>query len=65
MRNRETILKKLDSIESNLNKLNFALNRQDIALYNETFEKLIEQTSQIRTYIESEPIIGNELNPTV
>jgi prephenate dehydrogenase len=63
MRNRDAILKKIESIESNLNKLNFSLNHGDINLYNETIEKLFDQTSQIRTWIESEPIDGFELNP--
>jgi len=63
MRNRDTILKKLESVESNLNKLNFSLNRGDVNLYNETMEKLHEQISQLRTYVESEPITGSELNP--
>ncbi len=62
MRNREVILKKLDSLETNLNKLNFALNQGNRELYNETVEKMVEQISQLRTYVESEPIVGNELN---
>ncbi len=62
MRNREAIMKKIDSLETNVNKLNFALNKGDRELYNETFDKLMEQISQLRTYVESEPIVGNELN---
>ena len=62
MRNREAIMKKIDSLETNVNKLNSALNKGNRELYNETFEKLMEQVSQLRTYVESEPITGNELN---
>lgn len=62
MRNREPVLKKLDSVESNLNKLNFALNQGNVNLYNETMELLKEQLSQLKTYVESEPIAGNEIN---
>lgn len=62
MRNREATLRKLDSVESNLNKLNFALNQGNIDLYNDTMENLKEQISQLKTYIESEPITGTELN---
>ena len=62
MRNREAIMKKIDSLETNVNKLNFALNKGDRELYNETFEKLMEQISQLRTYVESEPITGDEMN---
>lgn len=62
MRNREATLKKLDSVESNLNKLNFALNQGNASLYNDTMENLKEQISQLKTYIESEPITGTELN---
>jgi hypothetical protein len=62
MRNREAIMKKIDSLETNVNKLNFALNKGDRELYNETFDKLMEQISQLRTYVESEPITGSEMN---
>lgn len=62
MRNREAIMKKIDSLETNVNKLNFALNKGNRELYNETFEKIMEQISQLRTYVESEPITGSEVN---
>ena len=62
MRNREAIMKKIDSLETNANKLNFALNKGNRELYNETFDKLMKQISQLRTYVESEPITGSEMN---
>ena len=42
MRNREAILRKLDGIESNMNKLNFTLNRGDRETSYEIVEKVIE-----------------------
>jgi len=63
MRNREAILRKLDGIESNMNKLNFTLNRGDRETSYEIVEKVREVISQLKIYIESEPISGNELNP--
>jgi hypothetical protein len=62
MRNREAILRKLDGIESNMNKLNFTLNRGDRETSYEIVEKVREIISQLKIYIESEPISGQELN---
>ena len=62
MRNREAMLKKLESLESNMNKLGFALNQGNRDLYMETLDKIMEQISQLKTYVESEPISGDELN---
>lgn len=62
MRNREATLKKLDGLESNLTKLNFALRRGDKELYDETLSNIQEQISQLKLYIESEPLSGSELN---
>ena len=63
MRNREAILKKLDSIDSNLNKLNTFLHQGRRDDCYETVDVIREQIDQIRTYIETDPISGAELNP--
>ena len=62
MKHREPVLKKLDSIDSNLNKLNLSLNQGDRVSAREVIESIREQVEQIKLYIENEPIIGNELN---
>ena len=62
MKHREPVLKKLDSIDSNLNKLNLSLNQGDRVSAREVIEYIREQVEQIKLYIENEPIIGNELN---
>jgi hypothetical protein len=63
MKNRDTVLKKLDSIEAGLNTLRFMVQRQEPV---EDFIARIEQTrevvDQIKGYIENEPIAGTELN---
>jgi hypothetical protein len=63
MRNREATLRKLDSIESNLNRVVLTLNQGDREGCYEVINLLREQVEQIKMYIESEPIAGNELNP--
>lgn len=63
MRNREATLRKIDSIDSNLNKMILLLNQGDRQACYEQVDSLREQLDQLRTYIESEPIVGSELNP--
>jgi len=62
MRNREATLRKIDSIDSNLNKMILLLNQGDRQACYELTESIREQLDQLRTYIESEPISGSELN---
>ena len=62
MKHREPVLKKLDSIDSNLNKLNLTLNQGNREAAREVIESLREQVDQIKLYIGNEPIIDNELN---
>jgi hypothetical protein len=63
MKNRETVLKKLDSIESGLNVLKFMVNRQEpIENFINKIEATRELVDHVKGYIESEPIVGTELN---
>lgn len=62
MRNREATLHKLENIEASLNQLNFTLNRGERDTCFQVIDKIRDQVEQIRLYIESEPIVGNELN---
>lgn len=65
MRNRDATLRKLDSIDSNLNKLTTYLNQGNRDKCYETAESIREQIDQIRGYIDSEPISGAELNTSI
>lgn len=65
MRNREATLRKLDSIDSNLNKLITFLNQGNRNNCYETAESIREQVEQIRGYISSEPLSGAELNTSI
>jgi len=62
MRNREASIRKLEGVESNLTKLNFALRQGNRELYDEIIFNIQEQVSQLKLYIESEPMTGNEMN---
>lgn len=62
MRNREAALRKIDQIDTSLNKLINLLRRGDEQGFNGTVENMREQIDQLRTYIDSEPITGYELN---
>jgi hypothetical protein len=62
MRNREATLRKIDNIDASLNNLNLTLNQGNRDGCYEAIERIREQLDQMRTYIESEPITGSELN---
>ena len=62
MRNREAVLRKMDSVESNLTKITFTLNQGDRNASHEIIENIREQIEQLKLYIESEPLSGSELN---
>lgn len=62
MKHREPVLRKLDSVDSNLNKLNLALNQGNREAAKEIIDSIREQLEQIKLYIGNEPIVGNELN---
>lgn len=63
MKNRETVLKKLDSIESSLNTLKFMVSRQEpIENFLNKIEHARELVDHVKGYIENEPIAGTELN---
>jgi DNA-binding FrmR family transcriptional regulator len=63
MKNRDTVLKKLDSIESSLNALRFMVNsQQPVNDFLTKIEFTRELVDQIKGYIETEPIAGTELN---
>tara|TARA_R110000868_G_scaffold24409_1_gene96441 strand:+ start:1048 stop:1245 length:198 start_codon:yes stop_codon:yes gene_type:complete len=62
MKHREPVLRKLDSVESNLSKLNFSLNQGNRDGAFELINAIREQLDQIKGYIENEPIVGNEMN---
>jgi len=62
MRNREAALRKIDQIDSSLNKVINLLKRNDEQGFNESVENMREQIDQLRTYIETERIDGYEMN---
>ena len=65
MRNRELVLNKLDTVESNMNKLQFMVNRQ---MPVEDFLQTIEETrnilEQLKSFIHQQPFSPEEINPT-
>jgi prephenate dehydrogenase len=64
MRNREAALRKIDQIDSSLNKMISLLRRNDEQGFNQSVENMREQIDQLRTYIETERIDGYEMNPS-
>lgn len=62
MKNREPVLKKLDSIESKVAKLSLGLSRGDREGCFQVLNEIREIVEQAKGYVESEPISGYELN---
>ena len=57
MRNRDIIVRKLENIESNINKLNFYLNQPTPAeTYRELMEIMRDNISQAKDFLEQETI---------
>jgi hypothetical protein len=62
MKNREPVLRKLDTIESKMSKLWLALNQGNRDGCYQILEEMKETVEQTKGYIASEPMSGNELN---
>lgn len=62
MKNRNSITRKLEQLESNITKMTFLLNNGDREGCYSNIENIKEQIEQIKLYIESEPIDGYEMN---
>jgi hypothetical protein len=64
MRNREIIMRRLERIESNLEKMNLVLKRQGSR---EEFEEVIQDIRDIlsdaKSFIQQEPLSPGEINP--
>lgn len=65
MRNRELVLNKLDTLESNMNKLQFMVNRQSpIEDFLSTIETSRDILEQLKSFIHQQPFSPEEINPT-
>jgi len=64
MRNRELVLSKLDTLESNMNKLQFMVNRQSPTEdYLSTIEHSRDILEQLKSFIAQQPFSPDEMNP--
>ena len=64
MRNRELVLSKLDTLESNMNKLQFMVNRQSPTEdYLATIEYSRDILEQLKSFIAQQPFSPDEMNP--
>jgi hypothetical protein len=65
MRNRELVLNKLDTLESNMNKLQFMVNRQSpIEDFLSTIETSRDILEQLKSFVHQQPFSPEEINPT-
>ena len=63
MRNRELFLNKLDTLESNMNKLQFMVNRQSpIEDFLSTVENSRDILEQLKSFIGQQPFSPEEIN---
>jgi len=63
MKHRNIVSKKLDQLESGLNILNAGLNQNNKDQCYAIMESMKLKVEEIKSFIEMEPITGNELNP--
>ena len=65
MRNRELFLNKLDTLESNMNKLQFMVNRQSpVEDFLSTFENSRDILEQLKSFVAQQPFSPEEINTT-
>jgi hypothetical protein len=64
MKNREIIMRRLETIESNMSKLDFILKRQGSR---EEFEGVIadirDKVNEAKAFVQQEPLSPGEINP--
>jgi protein-arginine kinase activator protein McsA len=64
MKNREIIMRRLETIESNMSKLDFILKRQGSR---EEFEDVIadirDKVNEAKAFVQQEPLSPGEVNP--
>jgi hypothetical protein len=64
MKNREIIMRRLETIESNMSKLDFILKRQGSR---EEFEDVIadirDKVNEAKAFVQQEPLSPGEINP--
>jgi hypothetical protein len=64
MRNRELLLNKLDTLESNMNKLQFMVNRQSpVEDFLSTIETSRDILEQLKSFVHQQPFSPEEINP--
>jgi hypothetical protein len=64
MRNRELVLNKLDTLESNMNKLQFMVNRQSpVEDFLSTIETSRDILEQLKSFVHQQPFSPEEINP--
>jgi len=64
MRNRNTVLKKVENIEGKLKQLKFCVQRgAELNEYLDTLTLAEEELSELKAFIEREPMSAEEMNP--
>jgi hypothetical protein len=63
MKNREIIMRRLDKMEGNIEKMYFILQRQGTReQFEENLQELRELVSETKMFIDQEPMSPNEIN---
>ena len=66
MRNRNTVLKKVENIEGKLKQLKFCVQRgAELNEYLDTLALAEEELSELKAFIEREPMSPEEVNPYI
>jgi hypothetical protein len=63
MKNREIIMRRLDKMEGNIEKMYFVLQRQGTReQFEENLQQLRELVSETKMFVDQEPLGPNEMN---
>jgi len=64
MKNRDIIMRRLEKMEGNIEKMYFILQRQGSREhFEENLQELRELVSETKMFIDQEPLSSNEINP--
>jgi hypothetical protein len=62
MKNREIIMRRMEKVESGIEKLQFALRQNNWTVVDETIQSMRDNINDAKSFVQQEPLGPNEIN---